>query len=152
MWVIVGSDLTEITDLLEAKVMSVVILNNHTACLHLLTISISPINYQQYSSRCAVLRSTTMTVKTRGRNLALMQAQPQLAAWLKEQQALQAITLNSAKLGNCDKTGSLLRKKDANIVVSTGDLLDVQTNNITEAFIREEDRLRLSLKPIEWTL
>jgi imidazolonepropionase-like amidohydrolase len=61
----------------------------------------------------------------------------QTAAYgLTKEEALQTITLNNAKiLGIDDKTGSLEVGKDANIVVSTGDILDMATNNIEYAFI-----------------
>jgi imidazolonepropionase-like amidohydrolase len=61
----------------------------------------------------------------------------QTAAYgLTKEEALQTVTLNSAKiLGIDDKTGSLEVGKDANIVVSTGDILDMATNNIEFAFI-----------------
>jgi imidazolonepropionase-like amidohydrolase len=56
---------------------------------------------------------------------------------LTKEQALQAITLNSAKiLGVDDKTGSLEAGKDANIVVSEGDILDMRTSIIVHAFIQ----------------
>jgi imidazolonepropionase-like amidohydrolase len=56
---------------------------------------------------------------------------------LTKEQALQAITLNSARiLGVDDKTGSLEVGKDANIVVSEGDLLDMRTSIIVHAFIQ----------------
>jgi imidazolonepropionase-like amidohydrolase len=56
---------------------------------------------------------------------------------LTKEQALQAITLNSAKiLGVDDKTGSLEAGKDANIVVSEGDILDMRTSIIIHAFIQ----------------
>jgi hypothetical protein len=55
---------------------------------------------------------------------------------LTKEEALQTVTLNSARiLGIEDKTGSLEVGKDANIVVSTGDILDMATNNIEYAFI-----------------
>ncbi len=55
---------------------------------------------------------------------------------LTKEEALQTVTLNNAKiLGIDDKTGSLEVGKDANIVVSTGDILDMSTNNIEYAFI-----------------
>jgi hypothetical protein len=55
---------------------------------------------------------------------------------LTKEEALQTITLNSAKiLGIDDKTGSIEVGKDANIVVSTGDILDISTNNVEYAFI-----------------
>ncbi len=59
-----------------------------------------------------------------------------VAYGLTKEEALQTVTLNSAKiLGIDDKTGSLEIGKDANIVVSTGDILDMSTNNIEYAFI-----------------
>jgi hypothetical protein len=55
---------------------------------------------------------------------------------LTKEEALQTVTLNTAKiLGIDNKTGSLETGKDANIVVSTGDLLDMSTNNVELAFI-----------------
>ena len=56
---------------------------------------------------------------------------------LTKEEALQTVTLNTAKiLGIDDLTGSLETGKDANIVVSTGDLLDMKTNNVELAFIQ----------------
>jgi imidazolonepropionase-like amidohydrolase len=55
---------------------------------------------------------------------------------LTKEEALQTITLNNAIiLGIDDRTGSLEPGKDANIVVSSGDILDMATNNIELAFI-----------------
>ena len=61
----------------------------------------------------------------------------QTAAYgLSKEEALQTVTLNNAKiLGIDDITGSIEPGKDANIVVSTGDILDMKTNNIELAFI-----------------
>jgi hypothetical protein len=59
-----------------------------------------------------------------------------VAYGLTKEEALQTVTLNSAKImGIDDKTGSLEVGKDANLVVSTGDILDMATNNIEYAFI-----------------
>jgi len=56
---------------------------------------------------------------------------------LTKEEALAAVTLNAAKiLGIADKTGSIEAGKDANIVVSEGDLLDMRTNKIVHAFIQ----------------
>jgi imidazolonepropionase-like amidohydrolase len=55
---------------------------------------------------------------------------------LTKEEALETVTINTAKiLGIDDITGSLETGKDANIVVSTGDILDMKTNNIEFAFI-----------------
>ncbi|HEX8315128.1 MAG TPA: amidohydrolase family protein, partial [Flavisolibacter sp.] len=74
--------------------------------------------------------------QTRGRNLPFI-AGTAVAYGLTKEQALQAITLNAAKvLGVADKTGSIEVGKDANIVISEGDILDMRTNNVTQAFIQ----------------
>jgi imidazolonepropionase-like amidohydrolase len=56
---------------------------------------------------------------------------------LSKEEALSAITLNAARiLGIDDQTGSIEKGKDANIVVSSGDILDMRTNQITRAYIQ----------------
>jgi imidazolonepropionase-like amidohydrolase len=62
----------------------------------------------------------------------------QAAAYgLSKEEALQAITLDAAKvLGIDDHTGSIEVGKDANIVISEGDILDMRTSIITDAFIQ----------------
>jgi imidazolonepropionase-like amidohydrolase len=73
---------------------------------------------------------------TRYRNLAY-NAGTAAAYGLTKEQALQAITLNAAIiLGIADKTGSIEVGKDANIIVSEGDLLDMKSSIITHAFIQ----------------
>jgi imidazolonepropionase-like amidohydrolase len=72
----------------------------------------------------------------RGRNI-MFNAGVAVGFGLTKEQALQAITLNTAKILGIDKqTGSLEAGKDANIIVSDGDLLDIETNNINYAFIQ----------------
>lgn len=74
--------------------------------------------------------------ETRYRNL-MFNAGVAAAYGLTKEQALQAITLNSAKiLGIDDRTGSLEVGKDANIVISYGDILDMRTSIIEHAFIQ----------------
>src|SRR4051794_19724283 len=72
----------------------------------------------------------------RGRNL-MFNAGVAVGFGLTKEQALQAITLNAAKILGIDKTtGSLEAGKDANIIVSDGDVLDIETSKITNAFIK----------------
>ncbi len=74
--------------------------------------------------------------ESRYRNLAF-NAGTAAAYGLTKEQALQAITLNAATiLGVADKTGSIEVGKDANIIVSEGDLLDMKSSIITHAFIQ----------------
>jgi imidazolonepropionase-like amidohydrolase len=56
---------------------------------------------------------------------------------LTKEQALEAITLNSARILGVDSlTGSIEAGKDANIVISEGDILDMRTSIITYALIQ----------------
>jgi len=72
----------------------------------------------------------------RGKNLPF-NAGTAAAYGLTKEQALTAITLNAAKiLGIADRTGSLEAGKDANIVLSRGDILDMRSSVVTEAFIQ----------------
>jgi imidazolonepropionase-like amidohydrolase len=72
----------------------------------------------------------------RGKNLPF-NAGTSVAYGLTKEEALTSITLNAAKiLGIADRTGSIEAGKDANIVVSTGDILDMRSNNITNAIIQ----------------
>ena len=73
---------------------------------------------------------------SRYRNLAF-NAGVASAYGLTREQALQAITLNAAKiLGIDNRTGSLEKGKDANIIVSDGDVLDIRTSLVSLAFIQ----------------
>lgn len=74
--------------------------------------------------------------ESRYRNLSF-NAGTASAYGLTKEQALQAITLNSARiLGIDDRTGSLETGKDANIVISGGDILDMRTSLIEHCFIQ----------------
>jgi imidazolonepropionase-like amidohydrolase len=74
--------------------------------------------------------------QTRGRNLPF-NAGTAAAYGLSKEEALSAITLNAATiLGISGRTGSIEVGKDANIVISTGDILDMRTSIITDAFIQ----------------
>ena len=56
---------------------------------------------------------------------------------LTKEDALSSITLNAAKiLGIENKVGSLEEGKDATLFISSGDALDMKTNNVELAFIR----------------
>ncbi len=56
---------------------------------------------------------------------------------LTKEQALSAITLNAAKILGVDATtGSLEVGKDANIIITDGDILDMKSSNVTYAFIQ----------------
>jgi imidazolonepropionase-like amidohydrolase len=74
--------------------------------------------------------------QTRGRNIAF-NAGTAAAYGLTKEEALAAITLNAAKImGVADQAGSIEPGKDANIIISSGDILDMSTSNVTDAFIQ----------------
>jgi imidazolonepropionase-like amidohydrolase len=74
--------------------------------------------------------------ESRYRNL-MFNAGTAAAYGLSKEQALQSITLNAAKiLGIDDRTGSIEAGKDANIIISEGDVLDMRSSILTHAFIQ----------------
>jgi imidazolonepropionase-like amidohydrolase len=74
--------------------------------------------------------------QTRGRNLAF-NAGTAAAYGMSKEEALSSITLNAARiLGIADKTGSLEVGKDANIVISEGDILDMKSSIVTQVYIQ----------------
>lgn len=74
--------------------------------------------------------------ETRYRNLTF-NAGTAAAYGLTKEEALQSITLNAAKiLGIDDRTGTIEEGKDANIVISDGDILDMRTSIISAVFIQ----------------
>lgn len=74
--------------------------------------------------------------QNRGRNLAF-NAGTAAAYGLTKEEALSAITLNAAKILGADQmTGSIEKGKDANIIISTGDILDMHTSIVEHAFIQ----------------
>ena len=77
--------------------------------------------------------------QTTGRNL-MFNAGTASSYGLSKEEALQAITLNAAKiLGIANRTGSIEVGKDANIIISEGDILDMKTSVVTRAFIQGRD-------------
>lgn len=74
--------------------------------------------------------------QTTGRNL-MFNAGTAASYGLSKEEALASITLNAAKiLGIADKTGSIEVGKDANIIVSEGDILDMKSSVVTKAYIQ----------------
>ena len=70
------------------------------------------------------------------RNLAFM-AGTSSAYGLSKEEALESITSSPAKILGIDNTaGTLETGKDATLFISSGDALDMRTNNVEEAFIQ----------------
>ncbi len=132
-----GSESWQIADLLKQNNVSVILNQMHS----LPTTTDDDVD-QPYKTPAALQKAGVLFTindedgQTRGRNLSY-NAGTAAAYGLTKEQALQAITLNAAKvLGVADKTGSIEVGKDANIVISTGDILDMRTSTVTDAFIQ----------------
>jgi imidazolonepropionase-like amidohydrolase len=70
------------------------------------------------------------------RNLPFM-AGTAAAYGLTKEEALMSVTLSAAKILGIDKTtGSLEVGKDATLFISTGDALDMKSNNVENAFVK----------------
>ncbi len=135
--VIVGaSEGWQIADLLKQHNVSV-ILNQ----LHSLPTTADDDVDQPYKTAAALQKAGVLFAlsdddsQNRGRNLAF-NAGTAAAYGLTKEQALAAITSSAAKIMGADKIGSIAVGKDANIIISSGDILDMRTNNITDAFIQ----------------
>ncbi len=132
-----GSESYQIVDLLKQHNISVILQQPHS----LPTAEDDDVD-QPYKTAAALQKAGVMFAisdddsQTRGRNLAF-NAGTAAAYGLTKEEALQAITLNAAKmLGVSDKAGSIEVGKDANIVISEGDILDMKSSNVTDAFIQ----------------
>ena len=135
-----GSESWQIAPLLKQNNIAVILMKQHS-----LQNMVDDDIYQPYKTpamlqKAAVLFSLTDEDETTtGRNLAF-NAGTAAAYGLTKEEALQAITLNAAKiLGIADKSGSIEVGKDANIIISKGDVLDMRTCIITKAYIQGRD-------------
>jgi imidazolonepropionase-like amidohydrolase len=136
--VLVGaSESWQIADLLKANNIAVILTQEHS----LPTTDDDDID-QPYKAASVLQNAGVLFClndddpQNRGRNL-MFNAGTAAAYGLGKEAALQAITLNAAKiLGVADKTGTLEVGKDANIVISEGDILDMKSSIVTDAFIQ----------------
>jgi imidazolonepropionase-like amidohydrolase len=132
-----GSESWQIADLLKQNNLAVILSQQHS----LPTTQDDDVDLPYKTA--AILHKAGVLVaindedgQTRGRNLAF-NAGTAAAYGMGKEAALSAITLNAAKiLGIEQQTGSLEPGKDANIVISEGDILDMRTSIITHAFIQ----------------
>ena len=132
-----GSESFQIADLLKANNISVILGEEHA-----LPATEDDDVDQPYKTPAALQKAGVLFAlndnsgSARYRNLSY-NAGTAVTYGLTKEQALQSITLNAAKiLGIDDKAGSLETGKDANIVISDGDILDMKSSTVTHAFIQ----------------
>jgi imidazolonepropionase-like amidohydrolase len=132
-----GSESWQIADLLKQHNISVILQQTH----NLPTGEDDDVD-QPYKTPAALQKAGVLFAltdedgTTTGRNLAF-NAGTAATYGLSKEEALQAITSNAAKiLGIADRTGTLEVGKDANIIISEGDILDMRSSVVTQAFIQ----------------
>lgn len=132
-----GSESYQVADLLKQHNVSVILQQPHSLPTATDDDVDQPYKTAAQLQKAGVLFSISDDdSQTRGRNLAF-NAGTAAAYGLDKEEALAAITLNAARImGVADKTGSIEVGKDANIVVSNGDLLDMKSSNVTAAYIQ----------------
>ena len=138
--VLVGaSDSWLMTDMLKQNNVSVILSQPHA----LPTMDDDDVD-QPYKTGAALQKAGVLFTIFQGEDFGFwrqrslpFEAGTMAAYGLTREQALSTITLNAAKILGIDNiTGSLETGKDANIVVSEGDLLDMKTSKVTQAFIQ----------------
>lgn len=132
-----GSESYQIADLLKQNNIAVVLEQMHS-----LPTMVDDDVDQPYKTPAALQKAGVLFAindddgNTRQRNLAF-NAGTAAAYGLTREEALAAVSLNAAKiLGVAEKTGSIETGKDANLLVCDGDLLDMRSNIILQAFIQ----------------
>ena len=132
-----GSECWQIADLLKQNNVSVILQQ-----LHALPTTEDDDVDQPFKTPAVLQKAGVLFAlndnheESRYRNL-MFNAGTAVAYGLTKEEALEAITLNAAKIcGIDDRTGSLEAGKDANIVISGGDILDMRTSLIEHCFIQ----------------
>ncbi len=132
-----GTEAYQIADLLAAQNVPVILDRQHA----LPSMEDDDVD-QPYKTPAALQKAGVLFClndthdQSRFRNLAF-NAGTAATYGLTKEQALSAITLNAAKiLGIDDKTGTIEAGKDANLLIVQGDLLDMKSSIITQAFIQ----------------
>jgi Imidazolonepropionase and related amidohydrolases len=133
-----GADSYQIADLLKQHNIAVIL-----SQLHSLPTMVDDDIDQPFKTTCPISKKqayclpSMMKMAIRVTITLPFNAGTAAAYGLSKEEALAAVTLNPAKiLGIADKTGSIEVGKDANIVVSEGDILDMRSNKIVHAYIQ----------------
>ncbi len=131
-----GADSWQIADILKENNIAVILEQPHSLPLMQDDDVAQPYKTAAQLQKAGVLFCISNEGFWQQRNL-MFEAGTASAYGMSKEEALSAITLNTAKILGIEKTtGSLEVGKDANIAVSTGDILDMKTNHVTHAFIQ----------------
>jgi imidazolonepropionase-like amidohydrolase len=135
--VVGGSESFQIADLLKSANIAVILGEEHSLPATEDDDIDQPYKTPAVLQKAGVLYSLNdNSDNTRYRNISY-NAGTAATYGITKEEALSAITLNAAKiLGVDDKTGSIEVGKDANIIVSAGDILDMKSSTVEMAFIQ----------------
>lgn len=135
MVIIGGKDTWMVTDLLKENNISVILRSSHTLPGNEDEDIDQPFKTAYMLHQAGVLFCFGLDGSWGQRNLPFI-AGTAAAYGLTKEEALKAITSNTAKILGIDATvGTLQVNKDATLIVSSGDVLDMKTSNIELAFI-----------------
>lgn len=134
-----GAEAHLVTDLLVENNVPVIMHQSHSLPYNTDVDVYLPYRQAKKMADAGVLVAYSIEGFWQQRNLPFM-AGTGAAYGLDKEQALATITSNAAKiLGIDDRTGTLEVGKDANVIVSGGDALDMLGNDIQRAFIQGRD-------------
>ncbi|MCB0693503.1 MAG: amidohydrolase family protein [Saprospiraceae bacterium] len=134
--VIVGArDSWMITDFLNDHRVSVVLMETHRLPSNPEEDILLPFKTPSLLAAAGVHFALAVDGFWQQRNLAYQAGQA--AGWLTKGEALKAITLSPAQiLGLDDRIGSLEKGKDATLFICKGDVLDMRSSEVEQAFIQ----------------
>ena len=137
--VIVGArDSWMITDFLNEHKVSVVLIGTHRLPDNPEDDVLLPFKTPSLLAQAGVPFALAVDGYWQQRNLAYQAGQA--AGWMTREEALKAITLSPARiLGLDDRIGSLETGKEATLFISKGDVLDMRSSEVEQAFIQGRD-------------
>ncbi len=131
-----GKDSWQITDFLKEHNVSIILSNVQSLPVREDDDIDQPYKTPKILSDAGVPFAFSMGGAWEQRNL-IFQAGQAVAFGLDYEKAIEGLTLNTAKImGIDDKTGSLEEGKDANFTVVEGDILDMRTCKVEDAYIQ----------------
>ncbi len=131
-----GRDSYMCTDVLKQNNVAVILGNVHALPANDDVEVAIPYETAGLLSKAGVMYCLSIGGSWQQRNLSFM-AGTTVAYGVSKEDALKSITSSTAKiLGIDDRTGTIEAGKDANIIISDGDVLDMKSSNITHAFIQ----------------
>lgn len=139
MVLVSGADAWKVSDVLKKNNVSVIVVKTHSLPPREDEDVDLPYKLPYLLKQAGITFAITADGSWQGRNIPF-QAGTAAAYGLTKEEALTSITLDAAKILGIDATvGSLEEGKDATLIISSGDVLDMRTSNIENAFIRGKE-------------